>query len=69
MYGAEFALKQKAGKSFDIRPTYTLQYRNVKVNINNPDLSYEGFKWKAKLISNYKIEPGNAKSIFNNSRT
>lgn len=65
-YGAEFTLQHKVGKSFDITPTFNLQYRTVKANINNLDLSNEGFNWEAKLISNYTIEKENSKSILNN---
>ncbi len=64
-YGAEFTLQHKAGNNFDITPTINLQYKTVRANVNNLDLSNEGFNWEAKLISNYKIETKN-KSVFNN---
>ncbi len=64
-YGAEFTLQHKAGKNFDITPTFNLQYRTVKANFKNVNLSNEGFNWEAKLITNYKIESLKS-SFFNN---
>jgi len=64
-YGAEFTLQHKAGKNFDITPTFNLQYRTVNAKVNDLDLSNEGFNWEAKLITNYKIETIK-KSLFNN---
>lgn len=54
-WGAELTLQQKAGQQFDITPTVDLQYKKVKSNINNTDLSNEGFNWEAKLILNYRM--------------
>jgi outer membrane receptor protein involved in Fe transport len=53
--GAEFTLQQKAGQQLDITPTIDLQYKKVVSNINNTDLSNEGFNWEAKLILNYRV--------------
>lgn len=64
-YGAEFTLQHKLGPNFDLTPTVNLQYRTVKANVDNLDLSNEGFNWEAKLISNYKIVT-TSPSFFNN---
>lgn len=54
-YGAEFTLQHKQGENFEITPTVNLQYRTVKAQVNNLDLSNEGFNWEAKLMFNYRI--------------
>jgi outer membrane receptor protein involved in Fe transport len=54
-WGSELTLQQKAGQQLDITPTVDLQYKKVKSNVNNVDLSNEGFNWEAKLIVNYRI--------------
>jgi outer membrane receptor protein involved in Fe transport len=64
-YGAEFTLQHKVGKNFDITPSFNLQYRTTKANVNNLNLSNQGFNWEGKLIVNYKIETVD-KSIFKN---
>lgn len=64
-YGLELTLQQKAGKNFDITPTFNLQYRTVGAKVNNIDLSNKGFNWETKLITNYKIETIK-KSLINN---
>lgn len=64
-YGAEFTLQYKAGKNFDITPTFNLQYRTVNARVNNLNLSNQGFNWEAKLITNYKIETTRS-SFWNN---
>jgi outer membrane receptor protein involved in Fe transport len=53
--GAELTLQQKVGQQFDITPTVDLQYKKIVSNINNTDLSNEGFNWEAKLILNYRV--------------
>jgi len=64
-YGAEFTLQHKVGNSFDITPSFTLQYRTTKADIDNFNLSNEGFNWQGKLIVNYKIRTQKSK-VFNN---
>lgn len=64
-YGAEFTLQHKLGPNFEITPTVNLQYRTVKANINDVDLSNQGFSWEGRLISNYKIKTDRSK-LFNN---
>lgn len=64
-YGLELTLQHKAGKNFEITPTFNLQYRTVNAKIKNLDLSNKGLNWEAKLISNYKIET-KQRSVFNN---
>jgi outer membrane receptor protein involved in Fe transport len=54
-WGAELTLQQKVGQHLDITPTIDLQYKKVVSNINNNDLSNEGFNYEAKLIINYRI--------------
>jgi outer membrane receptor protein involved in Fe transport len=63
--GGELTLQQKLAKNFDIVPSVNMQYRKVNAEINNINLSNEGFNWEAKLITNYKIETKNS-SVFNN---
>ena len=64
-YGAEFVLQHKLGNNFNITPSVNLQYRTVKANINDLDLSNEGFNWEVELATDYKILTAD-KSIFNN---
>ncbi|WP_205511414.1 outer membrane beta-barrel family protein [Longitalea arenae] len=60
-WGAELTLQQKLGQQLDITPTVDMQYKKVVSNINNTDLSNEGFNIEAKLIINYRVA---AKSAF-----
>lgn len=64
-YGAELTLQHKVGKRFDMTPTLNFQYRTVKADVHNLNLSNSGFNWQAKLMLNYKIET-EGKSFFNN---
>jgi hypothetical protein len=64
-YGAEFTLQHRIGRNFDITPTIDLQYRTTSANVENLQLSNEGFNWEAKLILNYKIEAPE-RPFFNN---
>lgn len=64
-YGAEFTLQHKVNSSFDITPTFTVQYRETKADIDNVNLSNNGFNWQGKLIVNYKIRTKKSK-VFNN---
>lgn len=54
-WGSELTLQQKVGQHLDITPTIDLQYKKVVSNINNNDLSNEGFNYEAKLIINYRV--------------
>jgi outer membrane receptor protein involved in Fe transport len=54
-WGSELTLQQKVGKNLDITPTIDLQYKKVVSNINNVDLSNEGFNYEAKLIISYRV--------------
>jgi outer membrane receptor protein involved in Fe transport len=54
-WGSELTLQQRVGQQFDITPTVDLQYKKVKSNVNNVNLSNEGFNWEAKLILNYRV--------------
>ena len=54
-WGSELTLQQRVGQQLDITPTVDLQYKKVKSNVNNVDLSNEGFNWEAKLIINYRV--------------
>ncbi|MBC7851317.1 MAG: TonB-dependent receptor, partial [Chitinophagaceae bacterium] len=60
--GLELTLQQQFGKNFDITPSVDLQYR--KVNVDEFDLSNEGFNWEAQLIANYRIQTKKP-SLFN----
>lgn len=64
-YGAEFVLQHKIGKNFNITPSFDLQYRTVKAEVQGLDLSNDGLSWEAQLTADYKIET-EGKSIFNN---
>ncbi|MDB5245861.1 MAG: TonB-dependent receptor [Segetibacter sp.] len=54
--GADLTLQQKIAKNFDVIPNVNMQYRKVNAQVNDINLSNEGFNWEAKLIANYKIE-------------
>jgi outer membrane receptor protein involved in Fe transport len=58
--GVDLTLQQKITKNFDIVPNVNFQYRKVNANVNDIDLSNEGFSWETKLIANYKIEAPNS---------
>ncbi len=62
-YGAEFTVQHR-WKGLEITPTLNLQYRTVRANFNDLDLSNEGFNYEIKLITNYKI--ATEKSAFFN---
>ena len=64
-YGAEFVLQHKVGDHFNLVPSFNVQYRTVKANINDLDLSNEGVNWEVELMADYKIVT-KSKSIFNN---
>jgi outer membrane receptor protein involved in Fe transport len=64
-YGLELTIQHKAGKNFDITPTFNLQYRTVNAAQNSLNLSNSGFNWESKLMVNYKIETKQP-SLFNN---
>jgi outer membrane receptor protein involved in Fe transport len=64
-YGAEFVLQHKVAERFNLVPSFNLQYRTVKANINDLDLSNEGFNWEVELMADYKIVT-KSKSLFNN---
>jgi outer membrane receptor protein involved in Fe transport len=63
--GAEFTLQHKLGKNFDLTPSINFQYRKVKADVGDLNLSNSGFNWDSKLIANYKIETEKP-SFFNN---
>lgn len=54
-YGAEFTLQHKQSENFEITPTVNLQYRTVRAQVGDLDLSNEGFNWEAKLMVNYRL--------------
>ncbi|MEJ7769619.1 MAG: outer membrane beta-barrel family protein, partial [Chitinophagaceae bacterium] len=54
--GVDLTLKQKITENFDIIPNINLQYRKVIANVNNTNLSNEGFNWEAQLTANYLIK-------------
>jgi len=58
--GVDLTLQQKITKDFDIVPNLNLQYRKVNADVNNANLSNEGFSWEAKLIANYKVDAPNS---------
>ncbi|WEK34791.1 MAG: TonB-dependent receptor [Candidatus Pseudobacter hemicellulosilyticus] len=62
-WGAELTLQQKIGSQFDLTPTFNLQYMKVKANVNNLDLSNEGFNWETKLTLNYRL--ASTSPVFN----
>ncbi len=64
-YGVELVLQHKVGNNFNITPSFDLQYRTVKANVNDLDLSNEGVSWEAQLTTDYKIQ-AKGKSFFNN---
>ena len=64
--GLELTLQQKIAEGFDITPSASFAYRKVNADVNNLNLSNEGFNWNAKLTSNYKIKTEKESSLFNN---
>ena len=64
-FGAELTLQHTLAKNFDIVPTIQMQYQKVNANVNQLDLSNEGFQYEAKLTTNYKIVTKRSK-LFNN---
>lgn len=63
--GMEITWRQRIGENFDITPSLSTQYRDVKATVNNIDLSNTGFNWNTKLMANYKIVTPDAK-VTNN---
>ena len=64
-YGAEIVLQHRIGQNFNITPSFNMQYRTVKANVKDMDLSNEGFNWEAELTADYKIVTDRNK-LFNN---
>ncbi|MEP7230985.1 MAG: outer membrane beta-barrel protein [Ginsengibacter sp.] len=62
--GLELTLQQKFSKNFDVTPSFSVGYRKVNANVNQQNLSNEGFNWSTKFTANYKIETKNP-SVFN----
>ncbi|KAA9039115.1 TonB-dependent receptor [Ginsengibacter hankyongi] len=63
-WGMELTLQQKFNSNFDITPSVSINYRNVKAGISQQNLSNKGWNWSSKLSANYKIETEHP-SIFN----
>jgi outer membrane receptor protein involved in Fe transport len=63
--GVEITWQQRIGSSFDFTPNFNAQYRDVKAQVNDINLSNSGFNWNAKLMANYKIKSTSNK-IANN---
>lgn len=64
--GIEMILKQKIMKGWDIAPSFSISYREVKAEVNGMDLSNEGALWRTKIRTTYKASPVNDKSPFKN---
>lgn len=63
--GLELTWQQRIGQNFDFTPNFNAQYRDVKAQVKEMDLSNTGFNWSTKLMMNYKIvEPESP--VFNN---
>ncbi len=63
--GAEFTVQKKFLKNLDITYNLNLQYRKTKAQVNDLNLSNEGFNWDTKLITGYKIVTDKSK-LFDN---
>lgn len=63
--GLELTLQQKFSKNFDITPSANFSYRKVNANVNDLNLSNEGFDWNTKITANYKILMPNESSLLN----
>jgi outer membrane receptor protein involved in Fe transport len=61
--GAEFTLNQTLG-NLEVIPSLNLQYRKVKAQVGDLNLSNHGFNWESKLIFNYRF--GMANGLFKN---
>lgn len=64
--GLELTLQQKIADGFDITPSASFSYRKVNADVNDLNLSNEGFNWDAKLTANYKVKTEKETSVFNN---
>ena len=58
--GLDLTWQQNITKNLEIVPNVNLQYRKINADVNNRNLSNEGFNWEAKLITNYKIDAPNS---------
>ncbi len=58
--GIDLTWQQTVAKGLEIIPNLNLQYRKIKTDVANQNLSNEGFSWEFKLISNYKIDAPNS---------
>lgn len=63
--GMELTLQQKFSDNFDITPSVNLAYSKVNSDVENLNLSNEGFNWSTKLTVNYKIKTTSESSVFN----
>ena len=63
-WGMELTLQQKFNSNFDITPSASINYRNVRAGISQQNLSNKGWNWSSKLSANYKIETQHP-SVFN----
>jgi outer membrane receptor protein involved in Fe transport len=63
--GLELTLQEKISQNFDFTPSFNLAYSKVNSDVDNLNLSNEGFNWSAELTANYKIRTTNESSVFN----
>jgi outer membrane receptor protein involved in Fe transport len=53
--GLELTLQQKFS-NLEITPSASLSYRKVNANVNDLNLSNEGFNWRGEVRANYKVK-------------
>lgn len=63
--GLELTWQQKFTPDFDITPSASISWREVKAHVKDLDLSNSGISWNGKLTANYKIRTIDDASLFN----
>lgn len=58
--GVDLTLQKTLFKNFEITPNINFQYRKVNADVNNLNLSNEGFTWEAQMMVNYRLEAPNS---------
>lgn len=53
--GLELILQQKFSSNLEITPSASVAYREINADINDLNLSNEGFNWQGEIKANYRI--------------
>ena len=54
--GLELTLQQKFSSNLEITPSASFSYRKVNANVNDLNLTNEGFNWRGEVRANYKVK-------------